>query len=916
MTFMKFSLIMLTTLLIFGCEGKKKIDVFGWSWTEVKAAAAPAEVKLSVDTYARAFLNPEGKVLLYVVAREPQVGWGLGHGNELVSYDLEHNLKLPLGKLGRSTDVTVIQLGEELKNAIIKTVDTDGNGDIDERDANQLYITAPFGLDDEPVSPIAKDTLGVWQDPMFQWVVFMVSDDWPGRKKKKKETIDPTPVVYAWDPETRLTAQLAKCDRFYGFTPDGQQFGCLVPGQEEKADGMQVAVYKRGSKQPLKTVTLPVTKKDQVALPGPGRFVYSKWERGESGETSVLWLRAGGKDRRVTNPSVSSTLLFVLKDGAVVFLSRSVDSVDDAVLVRVLGPDGKEVRTVFRTKGSDIDSVTLAPNGTVLAFLKRLPAQNLIEGEVGRAKVLVAGLTGPAAPAAPTQKVADEHIDSLGAAILSGLREKTKAAPAVDVPSISVDIRKKVAYIPLRSGALEGKGTPDEQLVAKARELKGAIVPTLRPLQYDGILFSPDLKDAHVVIRFEPRFGEYFTYLTAYGEEVSVREEYDLFIEDLAFRKMPGCKDPRLVQLHCSGWLTSDGKVKGQKVNVNCKAVPLNPIQIMREDVETVEMPQVGSEAVGFENIVDKVDPRRSNRYSYSLEISVDGKPVPFYDAGWAAASRAWIDLVRGLKDLLPAALLPYSGRTEYMQLLSRWRPDTVVSRESHLEVHLFLDPAGTLPPIEDTAAWDGLAQSVMDRVTEHVKTFDEGREKDVRVNLYSGNDAIVEVWHKSPQELLEEAMMDPAWQPPTPEELEAAKAKKKKGGPKTKEDEIMAALTEETEDEEDLTSHLPPEKLGLPKAMLDKAEVQKVVASHMQEVKYCYDKEAAGGGLGSGQITVRFVIGPSGKVEGATVVSDTLKSGPVQACVVKAAGRWKFPKPAGEGSVTVNYPFTFSAGK
>ena len=97
---------------------------------------------------------------------------------------------------------------------------------------------------------------------------------------------------------------------------------------------------------------------------------------------------------------------------------------------------------------------------------------------------------------------------------------------------------------------------------------------------------------------------------------------------------------------------------------------------------------------------------------------------------------------------------------------------------------------------------------------------------------------------------------------------------------------------------------------------MIDKSEVQKTVASHMSEVKYCYEKEAAKKDIGSGQITIRFVVSPAGKVEKATVVSATLKNSEVQSCVLKAAQRWKFPKPTGEGSVTVNYPFTFAGGR
>jgi TonB family protein len=910
MELQRLTLIVCLILLVLGCKGKKKNYVYELAFPELKGAADSSEVPLSVDDYARVFLEPEGKSVLYIVARETKEGWGLGHGNELISYNLEKNLKLPLGKLGRSTMVTVLQLGRELKNAVVKTVDTDGNGDIDDRDCNQLYLTATFGLEDEPVSPLARDVVGVWQDPLFEWVVFAVSNDWPGRRKKKKEgEIDPTPVVMVWDPETKMSAELARCEAFYGFSPDGRQFGCLAADQDPGPEGMNVAIYQRGSKTPFKTLEFPVTPEDQVFLLGADRYAYTKKERAETGDKSVLWYRdAAGKEKRITNPSVDTRILMPLGDGGVVFVSRSVDSVDDFILVRAMSPDGAEVKTIFRRKGTDIDSISIAPNGKNMVYLKR-EGESLIAGEVGKARVLLAELSAEA-EASTAKKVAEEYVASLGASILKGLRAKTAYFSFVESDGISVDIRKKIVYIPIKPDALKGEKPPDDLLLALAMEMKKAVVPVLMEQKYDGIVFSKALGDAHVVYAWEDIYGAYFTYLEAYGERVPVRGEYNLVIEDLAFRKMPGCKDPRLVQLHCTGWLAAEEALKAGAVKVLCRAEPLNPIQILREEIMDVEMQEPGGAALPFDVVVDKVDPRRSHRYSYTLQVLLNGKPAPFYDANWAAASRAWIELMRGLGDVLPGPLLPYTGRNEYMQLLAKWRPDSVVAREPHLDVHLFLDSSAPLPQPDDEPAWDAVAQKVMERVMAHTALYDTGREKDVRITLYSGNEYVYELWHKSPEELLMEAMEDPNWVPPEPEEPK--KGKKKKKGEEVGEEDIWNLLTGET----DVESHVPPEKLGLPKAMIDKGEVQKTVASHMGEVKYCYEKEAAKKDIGSGQITVRFVVSPAGKVMKAAVVSATLKSSEVQDCLLKAAQRWKFPKPSGEGSVTVNYPFTFSAGR
>lgn len=904
--FLAFSMI----LLISGCKGKKKNYVYSLKYSDVRAGGKLSEVSLAEDDYARVFLNPEGNILLYIVERDVKEGWGLGHGNEMISYDLERNLKLPLGKLGRSTMVKVLQLGGELKNAVVKTVDSDGNGDIDERDCNQLYLTATFGLEDEPVSPIGKNTVGVWQDPLFEWVVFAVSSDWPGRKKKKDEKIDPTPIVMAWNPETKMTAELAKCERFYGFTPDGQRYGCLLPGQKAKGDGMEMAVYQRGGTKELEKVTLPVSKRDEVFLLGGGRYVYTKHETSETGEKSTLWYRGSDeKDKRVTNPSVDSRIMFMLGDGSIIFLSKSQDSVNDFVVVRALSSDGGEVKTIFKFEGTDVESIDVAPNGKNMVFVRRRAVEYEIEGEVGKGKIFLSELSEKT-EGRPVKKVAGEYIASLAASILKNLKEKLKGLSYVDSRKINVDIKKEVVFIQVKQGAFGEDAPSDDLLISKALEIKNVAAPVLSGKKYDGIIFSPDIEDAFIVLKWEERLGNYFTFLSAYGEMVPVREEYDFIIEDLTFRKMPGCKDPRLVQLHCGGWIANTANVKGGKSEIKCRANPLNPVQIVRAETEEIESPVSGGEAVAFDVVVDKVDPRRSHRYSYYFDVLVDGNPCPFYDVLWAEASRAWIDMMRGLEDVFPGKVIPYSGRTEFMQLLAKWRPDSVVNKEMHLDVHIYFQLSARLPPADDKEAWEAVAQGVMDRVTEHVTAFDEGRENEVRIALYSGNEMVFELWHKSPEELLADAMMDPNWTPPPPKEVKGKKKKKGKieGGGEEDLDVLLAG--------DEFQSHVPPSKLGLPKAIIDKKEVQKVIKLRLSEVRYCYDKEAAKKHLGSGQITVRFVINSKGGVEKATVASATLKDATVQSCVLKAAARWKFPNPEGEGNVTVNYPFTFASGK
>lgn len=94
---------------------------------------------------------------------------------------------------------------------------------------------------------------------------------------------------------------------------------------------------------------------------------------------------------------------------------------------------------------------------------------------------------------------------------------------------------------------------------------------------------------------------------------------------------------------------------------------------------------------------------------------------------------------------------------------------------------------------------------------------------------------------------------------------------------------------------------------------MLDPALIRRVVHANIGQVRRCYERALEEVPSAEGRLMVRWVIGGDGSVLAATVVDDTVGAGGVGDCVTLAVRRWQFPRPTGEGVVTVNYPFSLS---
>jgi len=92
----------------------------------------------------------------------------------------------------------------------------------------------------------------------------------------------------------------------------------------------------------------------------------------------------------------------------------------------------------------------------------------------------------------------------------------------------------------------------------------------------------------------------------------------------------------------------------------------------------------------------------------------------------------------------------------------------------------------------------------------------------------------------------------------------------------------------------------------------LDKELIRRVIQRHVNEIRFCYEKELATKPTLEGRLVVQFTIGASGEVLASIVRDSTLNDAAVEQCVAHAVKRWVFPKPAG-GIVIVSYPFVLN---
>ncbi|MHB8872678.1 MAG: TonB family protein [Myxococcaceae bacterium] len=104
----------------------------------------------------------------------------------------------------------------------------------------------------------------------------------------------------------------------------------------------------------------------------------------------------------------------------------------------------------------------------------------------------------------------------------------------------------------------------------------------------------------------------------------------------------------------------------------------------------------------------------------------------------------------------------------------------------------------------------------------------------------------------------------------------------------------------------------LPPSGPSQLSPGLPRDEIMRVVKRHQSEIKFCYDSQLSQDRELAGKVAVLFVIDPAGAVSEAAVAESSLESEAVEACMLGAIRRWRFPQPAGGGTVSVTFPWVF----
>lgn len=100
--------------------------------------------------------------------------------------------------------------------------------------------------------------------------------------------------------------------------------------------------------------------------------------------------------------------------------------------------------------------------------------------------------------------------------------------------------------------------------------------------------------------------------------------------------------------------------------------------------------------------------------------------------------------------------------------------------------------------------------------------------------------------------------------------------------------------------------------RMGCVMGSLGRSSIQGVIRKNIHRVQACYERALrANPGIG-GKVVVSFTIGPDGKVKDARVTHSTVADRAFQGKLLDLIRRWRFPRPAGGGSIKVSYPFIF----
>ena len=95
----------------------------------------------------------------------------------------------------------------------------------------------------------------------------------------------------------------------------------------------------------------------------------------------------------------------------------------------------------------------------------------------------------------------------------------------------------------------------------------------------------------------------------------------------------------------------------------------------------------------------------------------------------------------------------------------------------------------------------------------------------------------------------------------------------------------------------------------------MDRSVIDEVIKRHMSRIRYCYQRELTKDPSLAGKIVMKFTIAGDGSVSSANVKATSMNNLAVEDCILRTFMKMEFPKPKGNGSVFVSYPFMFTAG-
>ena len=94
----------------------------------------------------------------------------------------------------------------------------------------------------------------------------------------------------------------------------------------------------------------------------------------------------------------------------------------------------------------------------------------------------------------------------------------------------------------------------------------------------------------------------------------------------------------------------------------------------------------------------------------------------------------------------------------------------------------------------------------------------------------------------------------------------------------------------------------------------LHRGFIDQVIRRHMNQIRYCYQRELQKNPTLAGKVVVGFTIAADGTVSAAEIKATTLGNEAVEQCVIGRFERMEFSEPTGGGIVIVSYPLLFEA--